>query len=75
MFNLVFYKDIPVQIRNKSWHITKIGKRPRKSFCKYFGDVPVASYNDQTKKIEEVVNLRGNAYALRNAQNYYKKVK
>lgn len=74
MNNMVIYKSTPAVIRNKSWHIKKIGGRPRKAFCNDLGDIPVANYNEQTKKFEEVVNLRGNAYALRNDMKFYKKV-
>ena len=35
-----------------------------------FGDVPVCNVNEQTKVWEDVVNPRGNAYALRNQLKY-----
>lgn len=75
MRDLVVYRDVPVVIRKKVWHTTKPGGRRRRGFCRNLGDIPVASYNSETTKFEEVVNLRGNAYALRNALKYHKKVK
>ena len=48
----------------------KRNKRLRRSFCADFGDVPVCNVNEQTKVWEDVVNPRGNAYALRNQLRY-----
>lgn len=71
---MVIWKDVPVKIRTKIGHIKKIGGRFYRSFVNDFGDVPVARWNSITNKIEEVVNLRGKAYAAR-SRSCYRKVK
>lgn len=67
---MVIWKDISVLICDKVTHVKKIGGRVYKSFIVDFGDIPVARFNDQTGKVEEVVNLRGRAYAARKRQAY-----
>ena len=67
------YRDVPVKIRHKCWHIHKLGGKPHRDFTNDYGDIPVAYLNPITKKMEEVVNNRGLAYAARNRQKYRKK--
>lgn len=69
---MVFYKDVPVPVFHKCWHIHKIGGKYHRDFTKDFGDIPVARINEVTGKMEEVVNLRGNAYAARKRLKYKK---
>jgi hypothetical protein len=54
---MVIWQDVPVIIKHRS------GKR-------YFGEVPVQHFNEQTGKIEAVVNNRGEGYAGRNRLKY-----
>ena len=54
------YRDVPVVIENKQG-------------VKYYGDIPVARYNEITRKFEPVVNPRGYAYGARRRQCYRKK--
>ncbi len=42
---------------------------------KYYGDVPVARFNEVTRKFEPVVNTRGKGYAGRNRMKYRKNKK
>ena len=59
---MVIWKDIPkVLVRIKS--------------ILTCGDIPVARFNETTKKFEEVVNNRGRAYAARKRLAYRKAVK
>ena len=74
-FNMVIYRDVPVKIIHKCWHIHKIGKKEHRNFTADYGDIPTATYNDITKKFEEVINTRGFAYAKRNHFKYHKKKK
>lgn len=67
---MVIYKDIAIPIREKCWHIHKIGKRLHRDFADGFGDVPVCRFNVQTNKIEAVLNPRGRAYAARKRYMY-----
>jgi len=59
------WKDVPVPIIHKIWHIHKVGKRVHRDFTKDYGDVPVAYFNRITKQFEPCDNPRGNAYAAR----------
>ncbi|CAB4127410.1 hypothetical protein UFOVP84_173 [uncultured Caudovirales phage] len=62
---------VNVKMTNQSRRsLHKRNKRLRRSFCFDFGDVPVCNVNEQTKVWEDVVNPRGNAYALRNQLKY-----
>jgi hypothetical protein len=72
MSDLVFYRDVPIVIKCKGPHATPKGKS-RNGIYKCYGDIPVAVYNSVTEKFMEVVNGRGNAYALRSAFCYRKK--
>jgi len=62
---LRIYKDVPVEINHKCWHIHRIGGMLHKDFTDDYGDVPVGNYNSKTGKFEECVNTRGYAYAAR----------
>lgn len=57
------YRDFPLVYRAKEYHATK--KKNKRAFGIFFGDIPVAYFNSVTKKWEECVNTRGNAYATR----------
>jgi hypothetical protein len=70
---MIIYKDIAVPIREKSWHVHKIGKKIHRDFAEGFGDVPVCRFNDETGMIEDVLNLRGRAYAARKRYMYQRK--
>lgn len=70
---MVIWKDVPVPIIHKTLHVRRIGGKLRHSFIKDYGDVPVIRYNEVTKKFEEVVNIRGNAYAARKRLKYRKR--
>jgi hypothetical protein len=68
------YCDVPVKYRAKEYHATMNSrKKARKAFADFFGDVPIASFNEITKKWETCVNTRGNAYAARKRLKYRKK--
>jgi hypothetical protein len=69
---MVIWKTIGVRIRTKQFHIKKIGGKLFRSFCNDCGEIPVAVWNDVTKKLEAVVNTRGRAYAARNRDSYRK---
>ena len=73
--NVVFWKTLPILFRDKIRHIRKIGGRDYHSFIVDYGDVPGVNYNLITGKCEEVVNLRGRAYAARKRLKYKKKYK
>lgn len=66
------YKDVPVPIEHKTWHIHKIGKTIHRDFTKDYGDVPVGSFNKITNKFEEAVNTRGLSYATRKRKMFRK---
>jgi hypothetical protein len=55
----VIYRDVPIIIEDRQGR-------------KFYGDVPVARYNEITRKIEAVDNPRGNAYGARRRQRYRK---
>lgn len=57
MHQFVIHKDVPVINEDKRG-------------IKFLGDVPICRYNEETKKFEEVVNPRGNAYAARYRLKY-----
>jgi len=67
---MVIWQSVPVLIRDKVIHCKKIGGKLFKSFITDYGEVPIARYNMQTKKWEEVENNRGKAYAARRRQKY-----
>lgn len=69
---MVFWKTVPVKIRTKIEHVKKVCGRTYRSFITDYGDIPCARYNEITRKIEDVVNLRGNAYAARKRTEYRK---
>lgn len=68
--DLVIYKDVPVRIIHKCWHVHKVCGKCHRDFTKDFGDVPVTRVNPETGNWEEVVNNRGLAYATRNRLMY-----
>lgn len=55
---MVIWTDIPIIIREKG--------------RKMWADLPVARWNDITKRIEAVINPRGRAYALRKDDRFRK---
>ena len=70
---MVIWKAAPVVIEHKHWHVREIGGKRCRAFAQDFGDVPVAHFNPVTKKFEDVVNNRGNAYATRKRKQFRKK--
>lgn len=64
MMDLLIWRDIAVRYRDKIIHI-KIGGKVYRRIISDFGDLPVARFNDITKKWEDVENRRGRAYAKR----------
>lgn len=70
---MIIWKDVPVRICYKCWHIHKINGTVHRDFTKCYGDVPVAHFNEITKKMEPVVNNRGYGYAKRNDIKYRKR--
>lgn len=70
---MVIYQETNVKVYRKMWHIHKAGKRVHRGFTYDYGDIPVALFNDITRKFEPVVNNRGCAYAHRNG--YQKNIK
>jgi len=72
---MTIWKDVNVPIREKAIHIKKIGKRIQNSFINTVGDIPVLRFNEITKKFEDVLNLRGLAYATRKRLSYRKNKK
>ena len=56
----VIYRDVPVVYQDRQGR-------------SYYGDVPVARFNEITRKMEAVDNPRGNAYAARSRQRYRNK--
>lgn len=70
---VVIFRECHVQIREKIWHIHKIGKRIHRDFTVDCGDIPVARYNNITGFWEHCVNPRGTAYAARRRLAYRKK--
>ena len=70
---MIFYKTVPVKIKRKMIHIRKIGGKIYNSIITDYGEIPSVRYNEKTKKFEDVVNTRGNAYAKRNDLKYRRK--
>jgi len=70
---VIIYVDTKHRIRRKMVHIRKYKERVCKAFCWTEGDLPVMHFNEITGLVEEVENLRGNAYGLRNALRYKKR--
>jgi hypothetical protein len=70
---MVVWKDVPVPIIHKCWHVHSIGGKLHRDFTEDVGDVPVWRYNEVTKMDELVVNTRGNAYAARKRLMYRRK--
>ena len=76
--NLVIYREIDVLVKQKIYHqkrstMNKRNKRRGIGWCTDYGDIPCAVFNDITKKIEQVENSRGVAYAYRNRVRYQKR--
>lgn len=71
----VIWKDVPVIIEHKCWHIHKIGGTVHRDFTRDYGDVPMGRFNAITGKFEECVNTRGNAYGARKRKMYRDKYK
>lgn len=67
------YRDVPVPIRHKIWHIHKFGGILHKDFTKDFGDIPIITKNHITGLFELVVNTRGYGYACRNRKCFRKR--
>ena len=77
--SVTIYKIINKKIKIKMLHVKKryknMRKKLRNSFCSDWGDIPVATYNEDTKQFEHVENLRGIAYGSRNDVKYRNKRK
>lgn len=76
--NMVVYAEVDVIIKQKGYHqkrrfLNKRNQHTGIGFFKDYGDIPVWTYNDITRKAEPVVNNRGIAYAHRNASRYKQK--
>jgi hypothetical protein len=67
---MIFWRDVPVRINHKCWHIHKIGGIFHRDFTKDYGDLPVGRINTVTNRAEAVVNNRGMAYATRNRKKF-----
>jgi hypothetical protein len=72
--SLVIYRDVPVII-TEWFRYNRRGKKRKTKLRKTYGDVPCGYLNDVTKKLEPVVNHRGNAYANRRAKRFWKNKK
>jgi hypothetical protein len=66
------YKDVPVVIQHKCWHVHKIKGINHNDFTEDYGDIPIVTFNEITKKFEDVVNNRGYGYAARKRKCYRK---
>jgi hypothetical protein len=67
---MVIWRDVAVKVYHKFVHITKIGGKVFNRFANDHGDVPVAHWNGETGTMEQVVNHRGRAYAMRKHDRY-----
>ena len=67
---MIIWKDVPVKIRHKIWHVHKINGIHHKDFTNDYGDIPVVRFNSISLKWEKVVNNRGLAYAARKRLKY-----
>jgi len=72
---MVIWEDLNILVREKVIHIKKIGGKVTRSFCISLGEVPVFRFNEITRKIEQVINNRGRAYAARRRKKYRKNKK
>ena len=77
---MIIFVSTNIVVKQKMWYqpgssLRKRNKRLTRGFCEDYGDIPVCRLNDTTKTRENVVNNRGFAYALRNAQKYKKSKK
>ena len=54
---MIVYQDVSISIREKCAHVRKIGGKLRGGFGVFNGDIPVAHFNETTKKLEPVENL------------------
>lgn len=79
--SLVIYVDTNTKIRIKEVHYVLRNtcrrrklkrKKIRDSFCVTYGDLPVGCINNETGKLENVINNRGLGYSHRNALRYRK---
>ena len=68
----VIWKDLPIIVKLKIIHITKIGGKLYNSFILDWGDIPIVTIKTDGTT-EEVVNNRGKAYATRNRQCFRKR--
>lgn len=78
--DVVIYKSLPIPVKRKMSHqkrsaLYKRNKRTGVGFCWDEGDIPVAVLTSDLFSVKaiEVVNPRGNAYACRNQNRYFKK--
>lgn len=75
---MVIYKDTPVRIKHKVWHIHKLTNQRKgknaghRDFCNDLGDIPAGQINEITNKFEPCINNRGYGYAARNRLKYRK---
>lgn len=56
----VYLDSLDIRLNNKQGHYWDCG------------DIPIATYNEQTKEFVPVVNNRGHGYASRNNQKFRK---
>lgn len=73
MHKMVIFKSVPQLIQVKIPHVYNVGGKVRGGFCKDWGDVPCATFNEETKKFEAVENNRGAGYAGRNRKMHRNK--
>ncbi len=68
----IIYRVCPVVVKQKKtvYHKRVHPKRLQRRFHLDYGDLPEVRLNDITGYFEEVVNTRGNAYAVRNRLKY-----
>ena len=75
--NLTIWRNVPVNIKTKGRHITKLShslnpKKVKGGYYTDYGDIPYGQINEQTGQFEECVNPRGRAYAARNRVKHKK---
>ena len=73
--DFVMWKDVPIRIYHKIFHIHKINKKYHKDFTYDWGDIPLMRLNLITNKFEPVINTRGYGYARRRDIKYRRKLK
>jgi len=75
MESLTFFRSTPAVINRKMYCIRNLNKRNRYAgyrFCPDYGDIPCGVIRDNGPSLP-VLNNRGNAYATRNRNRFFKK--